>query len=772
MELTKRMQTKETTMNHTLALLTTLLLAPLASLRAETVMLRVEPDKVVGHIDERIYGHFLEHGYHSCNGGLWGEVVWNRSFEETCSRETGWRVCAGVLESPPPTRRESRFNFVHYWSDFECTLDAQQTGGDGELLVMFRDDVFNARDTLVLGKEIRLEHFQRNRKTQKEETVTLATAAGPVERRRWCQVRIRCEKKHLQVWLDDKPLFDLTDKVAHRLGGIGVGVRNASGRFRQLRAATLSGTALLAEPLSSPARHWRAFGTGTVTLSTQQPLNSKFCLNLVDDAGVRQSGFALRAGDPLRGSLWARGNGTLTVKLGDDEKTFTALSADWKEYPLEFAPKSGDTLQITGHGNVFIDQVSLMPDSARATGGLRPDLLGAVAALRPPVIRWPGGCFVNRYDWKNGIGPQHKRVGKNGADELDPLSFGIDEFIAFCRKVGAEPLLCINVAPNQPELVRDACDFIEYCNGDARTKWGAARAANGHREPYNVKQWEIGNETWAMGSTNYVEIVRQFVPPMKNMDPTIQISICGSASFDLKWNAEIIAGCAELADYLSLHHYEKPERFADGPANYAAFWRDTGKLIAASKNPKLKLFVSEWNAQSIDWRTGLYGGGILNEFERASDVVSLATPALWLRHVSAPAWDNAFINFDAGGWFPAPNYVVMKLWRDHFAPDRVALAGNPGPLNVLATKGRELIVKAVNPSTNTVPVELNVGAGFAVGRAALTVVSSSDLNARNTLTEPDKLRPVPGEAEVAGQTVRFKLPPLAAAALRIQPARN
>ena len=62
--------------------------------------------------------------------------------------------------------------------------------------------------------------------------------------------------------------------------------------------------------------------------------------------------------------------------------------------------------------------------------------------------------------------------------------------------------------------------------------------------------------------------------------------------------------------------------------------------------------------------------GLLNAFERCGDFLEIGGPALFLRHTSATAWDNAFINFDERGWFPAPNYVVMKLWRDHYAPER------------------------------------------------------------------------------------------------------
>jgi alpha-N-arabinofuranosidase len=99
----------------------------------------------------------------------------------------------------------------------------------------------------------------------------------------------------------------------------------------------------------------------------------------------------------------------------------------------------------------------------------------------------------------------------------------------------------------------------------------------------------------------------------------------------------------------------------------------------------LKIYVSEWNAQSTDWRTGLYCGGLLNAFERCGDVLEIGGPALFFRHFSASGWDNAFVNFDHRTWFPAPNYVVMKLWRDHFCPQRIELAGERRELNVVAT---------------------------------------------------------------------------------------
>ena len=182
-----------------------------------------------------------------------------------------------------------------------------------------------------------------------------------------------------------------------------------------------------------------------------------------------------------------------------------------------------------------------------------------MADLRPPVIRWPGGCFASAYRWKDGIGPQHERgvYPRPIWDDLDVNSFGTDEFVAMCRQVGAEPLIVVNIGTKRwnGEVQREAflqevCDWIEYCNGPADSKWGKVRAANGHPEPYRVKYWEIDNETWHMEAEAYAEAVRDFAPAMRKADPSIKLAACGSAGYGdgkngLPWNQTIIDRCAD-----------------------------------------------------------------------------------------------------------------------------------------------------------------------------------------------------------------------------------
>ncbi|MEO8369691.1 MAG: alpha-L-arabinofuranosidase C-terminal domain-containing protein [Candidatus Solibacter sp.] len=744
---------------------------------AQSVTLTVNTNGSLHTIDEKIYGQFLEHIYHSVNGGVWGEVVWNRSFEESLA-EGLWKVSSGVLEAAG----DGRFRFgAETWRDYEVSLDVARPTSAGVLSIGVRSNR-GANYALSMGgpRGYELSRTALSPATRNAESVVLQTAAGQLENARWYNLRLRVEGQRLQVWLDGRVLFDVSAGGVPANGQAFVSARGGSGNFAHLAVKSLAGSALMSG-MPTAARHWSAVGAGELSLDTEAPLNSKQSLRIATraaDSGVEQAGFAVRAGDALRGSLWASGTGTgMVVRLLDGakvlaEQTIGAPGAEWKQFPLLLTPSAASgnaTLRILARArsNVKLDQVSLMPDSSRANGGFRPDLTQAVAALRPPVIRWPGGSFVNNYRWKDGIGPQAKRTGKNGWDEWDPLAFGIDEFLAFTRKLNAEPVIVAWVGPRTPvdraEYLRDVLDLIEYCNGSPDTTWGKIRAQNGHPQPYRVKYWELDNEVWSMAPAEYAGVLAQFVPAMRQADPGIRTIAAGSGQLGERWgdgDLAVIRNAAQYVDYLSIHHYENPDRFAEGPAAAAKFWQTLEAEIAKSKNPRMKLFVSEWNAQSTDWRTGLYAAGILNAMER-DPAVTMATPALFLRHVSAPAWDNALINFDQKSWFPAPNYTVMKLFREHYAPEMLSITGSAGELNASATRsadGDRIFVKVVNPSAHEVALDIVLRGDFPLLAAGMKMVAPDSLDASNSLERPAAVQVVDGKIERAGMKARVTLP--------------
>ncbi|NIP28870.1 MAG: DUF1080 domain-containing protein [Phycisphaerae bacterium] len=772
---------------------------------ARSLTLYIEPDQVVGEIDNKIYGHFLEHIFHSVNGGLWGELIWNRSFEQN---EMGhWNV-SGENIAQQGTGTNVRLTFGDQnWRDYEYTLEAKKTGGQEGFLVLFRvrseDDFYWCN----LGGWNNTRHaIERGNKGRGRWGIVGSTVEGKIEKDKWYKIRIRCEGPKFNVWLNDEQVIDFTDgAVAHLTGRVGIGTWATQAVFRNLKVKSLGGDILyegIPENLArrNTAKFWQAYGPAEVYLDGTDPLNSRICKKVVtgnEGGGLQQQGICIRANKSYEGSVWLKGDapgGMIVRLLGEDqqktEKSIGRPSSNWRRYEFTLKPKwSSDNaslcIGIKGKGRFWIDQVSLNPGSFKSKGGFRPDLLKAIAELKPPVIRWPGGCFASSYQWKQGIGPQHKRLPhpREIWDDLDIYSFGTDEFIRMCRAVGAEPLIVVNIGSKSwnsdadtHDYTQDILDWIQYCNGPADSKWGRIRAANGSRKPYNVKFWEIDNETWHTPAAQYAEEVLRLAPLMKKADPSISLIACGSGGMGrsnrngMPYNRTVVERCADVLDYISIHHYENPDRFADGPRNYEQFFREIGGIIKSSGNPELKIYVSEWNAQSTDWRTGLYCGGLLNAFERSSDILTMAGPALFLRHTSAKSWDNAFINFDNCSWFPAPNYVVMKLWRQYYAPLRLQLTGKTEPLNVVATKsknGKTLYCKAVNPTREPVDVVLDIKAGFKIRKAEMQLVTADSLRTRNTLDEPHRIHPVQAKVKTDRESLRFNMPAYSAAVVSL-----
>ncbi|MCE5187370.1 MAG: DUF1080 domain-containing protein [Planctomycetaceae bacterium] len=773
----------------------------------------VNPALVENTIDDKIYGHFLEHIYHSANGGLWGELVWNRSFEMNGSGGGMWTIESNVLvQSSLATDVRLPFGDTS-WQNYELTLEAQKEGGNEGFLIPFRHADGDNFYWLNLGGWGNTKHGVEKEINGTRGVVSGTQINGSIETGTWYNIRIRCEENSYQIFLNESPIISFTDSSSpHLTGQVGVGTWTTQSRFRNILVKRLEDQAVLFSglpalpPATFASNFWLLYGSAQASVSSDS-LNdeySAFVTTTNGSSGLQQDNFKWIP-QVYHGSLWMKGNVPAGVKVELVDGTtvlgqavLAAPTSMWAEYPFQVTP-SGSTdsgsLRIVplGAGSVYIDQVSLMGQDAVDVGGFRPDLLAAVQGLRPPVIRWPGGCFASLYLWKDGIGPQHarKRYVANMWDDQDTNSYGTDEFLQMCERIGTEPLICINTgvlnsacgAPAQWKLSPDttetyvqyALDWMEYCNGSVETPMGALRAANGHPEPYNVTYWEIDNETWAAGSAAYIARVQVFAPAMRakadELGVPIVLAAVGGGSYDMGWNAAIIDSCASLIDYISVHHYEGSGGYKTGPATYDNFLTTLANYIVGSSNPDLKIYNSEWNLQTTDWRTGLYAGGILNVYERHGADFKIGGPALFLRHASATGWDNAFINFDHTGWFAAPNYVVMKLWHDHFAPNRVFTEGTDTNLNVVSTlseDGRTLYLKIVNADAVAKSVEYQIDGSFVPGSAHMHYVAPGDLYARNTLASPSAVHVQAKVVGFQGQTLRFRMPAYSAGVVTVK----
>ena len=241
----------------------------------------------------------------------------------------------------------------------------------------------------------------------------------------------------------------------------------------------------------------------------------------------------------------------------------------------------------------------------------------------------------------------------------DQNSFGTDEFIQLCRQINSEPVIVVRIGFDRPEsehamILQEACDWVAYCNEPASGKWGSKRAANGHPEPYNVKYWEIDNEMWEYGIDKYEAAVREFSTAMRKVDPSDK-NYCMRRIWNMPPTRSSLTVRGNILIMSAFIIMRVQTDMQTGPARLAAQYDQYAEMIAQCPNPNIKLYISEWNLQSIDWRTGLFAGGFLNICEQRP-VVEMGAAALFIRRTDAPAWNNAFINFDYKGVFVAPNY--------------------------------------------------------------------------------------------------------------------
>jgi alpha-N-arabinofuranosidase len=317
--------------------------------------------------------------------------------------------------------------------------------------------------------------------------------------------------------------------------------------------------------------------------------------------------------------------------------------------------------------------------------GFRKDVMEEVRQLGVPIIRYPGGNFVSGYNWLDGVGPKESRprVLDKAWNAINTNQFGTNEFMAWCKAVGTEPLMGLNLGTGTPE---EAAALVEYCNLDRGTKWSDLRRKHGIAEPYGVKHWCLGNEMdgpWQIGHMTAIEYgmkAQDAARQMRYVDPSLQLIACGSSGpfmpTYLEWDREVLEQCYDYVDGLSLHRYftNTAQDTGGDSAKFLAMNLSMERqieetvavcdLVRGHKGSPKKLWLSfdEWNvwyrARSGDAANGhhqeaphlleevynledaLLVGGLVNSLLRHADRVKVACLAQ-LINVIAPIMTNA-----------------------------------------------------------------------------------------------------------------------------------
>lgn len=616
-----------------------------------------------------------------------------------------------------------------------------------------------------------------------------ATKEQVNEEQKWHKLRIESRGSKATVYWDGKEVasYDGLEKTDRNFVTFWVNYTEAT--YRNIRLTAADGKVLFEGTpgdvkIPAVAQQWTAFGEGgKYRLIKDDAINMRYSQEITAEkaeAGISQGPQNILSGEKYVGSIYAKGKGELMVGLRNTKGEFVArkslgkVGKEWQKYAFTLEPQvncDGDFAIVVKDGTVQVDMVTMTTLTGKNLGGFRPDILQAVKELHPTCLRWPGGGYVAQYDWKWGIGPQENR--ERWAHwmwmDYDQNCFGTDEFIRFCREVNSEPVIVVSVKFERPaeeydSILQNAVNWLRYCNAPATDEWGAKRAANGHPEPYNVKYWEIDNEMWEMGIDRYEKCVRDFSEAMRKIDPSIKIIACGGFQED----EQFIKRSGNYFDYLSLHHYEQQGGYATGPVRLGQQYDRYAKMIADGPNPNIKLFISEWNLNSIDWRTGLFAGGFLNMCE-SRDVVAMGAAALFIRRTDAPDWNNAFINFDYKDLFKAPNCQVTELWYDHFSKYRLAFSGETGDVSVSTTmseNGAEVIVKVVNPTDEPATLRIK-GDWTGVSGAEFEYYAPGSLTVANSMENKNAVALKKEHAKTEGNDVLLSVPALSAGVLTI-----
>ena len=580
-------------------------------------------------------------------------------------------------------------------------------------------------------------------------------------------------------------------------------------------------------PGAGPVPYWSLVtggdATGSLALDLAQPLNTAIDRSLRVHATSLPRGGRLAASNlgyygigvapatSYRGSLWARAStgwsGAVQVSLEKPDGTvlvsraLPAIGADWARYsftlrtPDGIAASTDNRLVVSLLNNcrpagcaaiagqdVWLSVVSLFPPTYKnRPNGLRPDLAQKFAALKPGLLRVPGGNYLEgvtletRFDWKATLGPIEQRAGHQntawGYWSTDGM--GLLEYLRMAEDIGAQPLIGLfagytlngqHVPEDQFEpYISDALDEIEYAIGDTSTTWGARRAADGHPAPFDVQYVEVGNEDWFDTSGSYAWRFTRMYDAIKARYPQLKVI---ATTGGLQGGAASSTPTGRVPDLSDDHYYAPPSFFAN----------PNGRYDRADRNGRQYL-IGEYGAQegspTPTLRAAVGEAALLTEFERNSDMVIGSMYAPILVHENQPNWPSNMVGFDAGRSYGSPSYWVVHMFATNLGKQVVGsrLAG-AGALEQVVTKttsagATTFFVKLVNPTGQLQSVRLVFQGVTRIDGTGTRTVLTGEPSTRNTLSAPDAAVPVVQQITGLDMSTRLSLPANSVTVLRV-----
>jgi alpha-N-arabinofuranosidase len=486
-------------------------------------------------------------------------------------------------------------------------------------------------------------------------------------------------------------------------------------------------------------------------------------------------------------------------------------------------------------GGVIYDGIWVGEDSAVPNiGGVRKQLVESLRRINPPAIRWPGGCFADSYDWHDGIGPRDHRpkrtnfwvdaaewsksANRKGPQSYDPNQFGTVEFARFCKLTGAQPYFAANLRSLRAQ---DFDRWIEYCNSPAgSTTMAEQRAADGERDPLNVRYWGVGNEAWGCGGNftpeDYATEFLRFTAWTPEYGVPLSFVGSGPNDNDLDWTRRFFAKVGHTGALgrmwgWSMHHYAwnasggrttewnagKTDalRF-DAPQYYellheadlmdSFITRQWSVMGEADPRHHVKMVVDEWGAwytpgtepfaeallgQQSTMRDAVLAGLTLDTFNRHADKVGMANVAQLVNNLQALffAHEDKFC--------VTPTYHVFDMYTAHkgaqslrtmLSAPSISYARNndtgtlPGLYCSASMVEKRLTLTVTNPSldqTREADVGVRGATTASMASAQVITLATTDVHAHNTFDNPRAVEPRHDQIQASGSKLTHRFPP-------------
>lgn len=486
------------------------------------------------------------------------------------------------------------------------------------------------------------------------------------------------------------------------------------------------------------------------------------------------------------------------------------------------------------YDGIWVGENSKVPNIA----GIRKALVDALKKIKASVIRWPGGCFADSYNWRDGIGPRKDRPRRpnfwidawewpkdapNGPWKYDTNHFGTDEFLRFCQLSGAQPYLAANL---RSLTARDFYEWVDYCNSPAGTTTLAdMRLAAGQREPWNVRYWGIGNESWGCGGNftpeEYATEYRRFAEWVPRYGLNLAYIGSGPNGGDLGWSRRFFGRLAERGGFgrmwgWALHHYSwnvsggRTNEWREGKGDAVKYpddewyellsqagqmerlitdhWAIMGEF---DRQHRVKLVVDEWGTwfkpgsevhnthllgQQSTIRDAVLAGLTLDTFHRHADKVAMANIAQLINCLQALflAHEDKFIT--------TPTYHVFDMYAAHqggqsvrtnVSSSKIAYTRNGKPATIEGLNGsasvrdKQLTLTVTNPDPKAAS-ETEIGIhGAGVKEVIVTTLIAGDIHAHNSFENPRAIEPQAGQATIKSGSIICNFAPASVTKLQI-----